>query len=282
MTKRTFQLSDLWRSFNLPELAANPDSRDQRQAFGLFLTLFVTAWTVYSVLSRNNLDINSDMSENYSWSRELQFGYYKHPPMFAWVVAAWFKVFPTDDGFYFLLSFANVAIGMAGIWMLIGIFDRSPRRMAVLLAMSLLPFYTFSAIKFNANTILLAVWPWLAWATIIAVRDRTLLHATGAGLLAALAMLSKYVSAVMLLTMFAASFTVPGWREFYRSRAFGAMLGAFAIVVAPHLVWLHLTGYTTFKYVDSNKADDLGRFVSGVFNFVLAQGLWMSAMIGTE
>ncbi|MEQ1673084.1 MAG: glycosyltransferase family 39 protein, partial [Hyphomicrobium sp.] len=244
-----------------------------------FTLAFVALWTAYSVLSRTNLDINSDMVENYAWSREWQLGYFKHPPFFAWVVAAWFKVFPTEDWAYYLLSFVNVAIGFAGIWALIGLFDRSPRRFAAIVAMSLTPFYTFSAIKFNANTILLSVWPWLAWATIAALRDARFAHAIAAGALAAIAMLSKYVSAVMLATLLVASFTIPGWQAVYRSRRFPAVVVAFFVVLAPHLVWLHQTGYTTFSYVDTNKADSLGRLVRSSFNFVAAQLLWLTPML---
>ncbi len=261
------------------QVLGNPDPRRQRLVFAVYLAVFVILWTVYAVVSRSNLDINSDMVENYAWSRELQLGYFKHPPFFAWVVAAWFAIFPTEDWAYYLLSFANVALAFAGVWALIGLFDRSPRRFAAIVALSLTPFYTFSAIKFNANTILLPVWPWLAWAVVKAIRDQSLVHAIAAGALAAIAMLSKYVSVVMLATLFAASFTIPGWQAFYRSRRFPAMVGAFLLVLAPHLVWLHQTGYTTFSYVDTNKAESFSRLVRASFNFVAAQLLWLTPML---
>lgn len=260
-------------------LLRSPVERHQRWILAAYLAAFVAVWTVYSVLSRSNLDINADMAENYSWSRELALGYFKHPPFFAWVVAAWFKVFPTDDWAYYLLSFANVAIAFVGVWALIGLFDRSPRRLAAVVALSLTPFYTFSAIKFNANTILLPVWPWLAWATIKAIRDASLAHAVAAGVLAAIAMLSKYVSAVILATLFVSSFMIPGWRDFYRSLRFPAMVVAYLAVLAPHLVWLHQTGYTTFSYVDTNKAESWSRLLRASFNFVIAQILWLAPML---
>lgn len=260
-------------------LLSNADPGRQRQLLGLFLAAFTVLWTVYASVSRSNLDLHADMVENFSWSRELQLGYFKHPPFFAWVVATWFKVFPTEDWAYFLLSFANVALAFAGIWALIGLFDRSPRRFAAIVALSLTPFYTFSAIKFNANTMLLPVWPWLAWATIRAVRDDGVVYAVAAGVLAAIAMLSKYVSLVMLATLFVASFSIPGWREFYRSRRFPAMVVAFLVALAPHLAWLHQTGYTTFAYVDTNKAESWSRLVRASVSFVVAQIIWLAPML---
>lgn len=92
-------------------------------------------------------------------------------------------------------------------------------------------------------------------------------------------MLSKYVSVVMLATLFIASFTIPGWQAFYRSRRFPTMLAAFLLAMAPHLMWLHQTGYTTFAYVDTNKADSLARLVRATLNFVVAQLLWLLPML---
>lgn len=248
---------------------------EERQAFLRFLAIFVLVWTVYAALSRANLDTHSDMAENFAWSRELALGYHKHPPFFAWVVAAWFKVFPSQDWAYYLLSFTNVALALAGAWALIGLFDRSPRRTAAVMALAVTPFFTFSAIKFNANTILLPLWPWLAYAGVRAVRDLDVRFAALVGALAAVSLLSKYVSVVMLAAAVLTLFTMPRWREFLTSRTLPVTVAAFLLVLAPHLVWLHAMGYPTLRYVDTNKAHNLWHLVSGVFGFSGAQVLWL-------
>lgn len=57
------------------------------------------------------------------------------------------------------------------------------------------------------------------------------------------------------------------------------MIVAFLLVMAPHLVWLHQTGYTTFAYIDTNKAENLARLVRSSFNFVIAQLLWLAPVL---
>lgn len=257
---------------------ANSEAQEW-QAFLRFLGHFVVVWTLYAALSRANLDTHSDMAENFAWSRELALGYHKHPPFFAWVVAAWFKVFPSHDWAYYLLSFTNVALALCGAWALIGLFDRSPRRTAAVMALAVTPFFTFSAIKFNANTILLPLWPWLAYAGIRAVRELDVRFAALAGALAAVSLLSKYVSVVMLAAAVLTVFTMPRWREFLTTRTLAVTVGAFFVVLAPHLIWLHAAGYSTLRYVDTNKAHSLWHLVSGTASFIGAQVLWLVSAV---
>lgn len=259
--------------------AARPDLASQRLALAAFLATFALVWTLYATFSRANLDVHGDMAENVAWSRQFEFGYSKHPPLFAWIVALWFRVFPSVDWAYFLLSATNAVIALCAVWALIGLFDRSPRRLASVLALSLTPFFTFSAIKFNANSVLLPLWPWLAYAVIRAVREVSIPYAVLAGWLAALAVLGKYVSVVILATLVLAAVFVRNWRSFLRSVAFPAMIAAFLVGLAPHLWWLHTTGYQTFEYVDTNKAESFSRLVRSSVSFALAQMLWLTPML---
>jgi 4-amino-4-deoxy-L-arabinose transferase-like glycosyltransferase len=268
-----------FRVSGLASLAARADPAAQRMALAAFLSLFTLVWTLYATISRANLDVHGDMAENVAWSRHLAFGYFKHPPLFAWIVGIWFRIFPSSDWAYFLLSATNAAVALAGVWALLGLFDRSPRRLAAVLALSLTPFFTFSAIKFNANTVLLAIWPWLAWAVLGAVRERSVPLAILAGLLAAMAVLGKYVSVVILATLFLATFSIPGWRSFYTSRAVPLMIVVFVLAMAPHLWWLQASGYQSLQYIDSNKAEDLARLIRSSASFTAAQALWLAPMV---
>lgn len=82
------------------------------------VTLACLLWALVSWLANGNLDGYHDMLENYAWSQPLQLGTHKHPPFFAWVVGLWFMVFPQNDAFYRLLSYANVGVGLWGVYVL--------------------------------------------------------------------------------------------------------------------------------------------------------------------
>ena len=54
-------------------------------------------WFVYGVIAKSSQDLNADMGEMVVWTRELALGYPKHPPLLAYILWAWFKVFPLAD-----------------------------------------------------------------------------------------------------------------------------------------------------------------------------------------
>jgi hypothetical protein len=115
-------------------------------------------WTISAWLFRSNLDWAGDMLENYVWGIEWQMGYFKHPPLFAWMAGAWFSVFPRTNLAYFALSNVNALIGLCGIVALARRFVPAREAAVAGLAMAVSPIYTTLAIKFNANTVLLSLW----------------------------------------------------------------------------------------------------------------------------
>ena len=58
------------------------------------------------------------MAELISWSRDLSFGYPKHPPFGAWLVRLWFSVFPLADWSYYLLAMLMPTIALWIVWRL--------------------------------------------------------------------------------------------------------------------------------------------------------------------
>ena len=73
----------------------------------LVLAAYCGLWTLYGAIAKGSQDIHFDMGEMVAWSRETLWGTPKHPPLGAWLVRAWFSVFPLADWAYYL--FAMVA-----------------------------------------------------------------------------------------------------------------------------------------------------------------------------
>ena len=80
------------------------------------LGLQVLVWVVAHGISDTNLDGYADMLENFAWGQTVEWGSAKHPPLFAWITGAWFAVFPNLDAAYHLLSYANAALGLLGVY----------------------------------------------------------------------------------------------------------------------------------------------------------------------
>ncbi|HTJ95424.1 MAG TPA: glycosyltransferase family 39 protein [Pararobbsia sp.] len=229
------------------DAGAPDDTRKARQLIWL-LPYHALVWTIAAWLSRGNLDIQGDMIENYVWGIEWRAGYAKHPPLFAWITAAWFRVFPHVDIAYFALSALNAMVGLLGIVALARRF--LPRQLAIVagLAMAVSPLYSNLAIKFNANSVLLSIWPWTAYYFVRFMQTGGWRCGLALGALAGAAVLGKYFSIVLLLALMIAAIVRPSWRR--RLLSWHALPVAVAgfVVLLPHLHWLVVNDFPTFGY----------------------------------
>ena len=202
------------------------------------LAIFVTIWTIYSAVSAAPAAIHNDMAEAYVWGREFQFGYAKHPPFWAWIAGLWFDVFPRTDWAFALLATLNAGLGLYGSWMLIGDFADGNRRLAAAILLLLTPFYTFLALKYNANSIFLSLWPWTMHFFVRSIDKRRLSDAILFGLFLGLAMLSKYFALILAATCFAAAIVHPARRAYFTSASPYVSVLVAALLFAPHAWWL--------------------------------------------
>jgi 4-amino-4-deoxy-L-arabinose transferase-like glycosyltransferase len=214
----------------------------------LFLVAHIVAWTAYACVAQSAGAVHHDMTEAWSWGQEFRLGYYKHPPLSAWIAGAWFQVFPRTDAFFYLLSQVNSAVGLAGVWMLAGRFLSPNGRLAAVLLLSLAPFNNVMAINFNANAMLLSVWPWTAFAFVRAVETGRVPHGVAFGALAAAAIMSKYFSLLLLAACFFSSLLHPRVRDIYRSPAPYVAVVTCLVLLIPHLRWVASHDWQTLEY----------------------------------
>jgi 4-amino-4-deoxy-L-arabinose transferase-like glycosyltransferase len=215
------------------------------------VTLACLAWTLVSWLANGNLDGYHDMLENYAWAQPLQLGTHKHPPFFAWVVGLWFMVFPQADGFYRLLSYANVGVGLWGVYVLgrrLGLARLAP--LGALLLLWCFP-YTTLAGKFNANSQLLSLWPWAAALLLASWQEkgaRGLAFSVALGVVSAACMLSKYYSGVFLAGFLLPIFLAKEGRKWLLTSRPYVALAAFGLALAPHVAWIAHHHWVTLGY----------------------------------
>jgi len=246
--------------------------------FGIWglLGLHVLVWLAAYSLATANLDSYGDMLETYAWGQSLDWGSAKHPPLFAWVAGLWFDIFPTRDLFYFLLSYVNVAIGLLGVYRLAQAL-RLPHLAwpGVLLLCMAFPYSTLAA-KFNANAILLSIWPWVAVAWLHSMRQvgrSGWLWSVALGVLSALSMLGKYYSGVFLLGIFLTALMSKEGRQWFRSFKPWLAFFVFVLCLLPHVQWLREHHFVTALYVDEQRAID-GSNAQPLLRFLIAPFLY--------
>jgi 4-amino-4-deoxy-L-arabinose transferase-like glycosyltransferase len=240
----------------------------------VFLAANTAIWLVYFLISLDGSALHQDMTEAYVWGSQFQLGYYKHPPLWAWIAGVWFLVLPHRDWAFYLLSMLNANLGLLGAWRLIGCFAGGERRVGATLLLLLTPFYTFLAFKYNANSIFLSLWPWTAYFFLRSVEEQRSRFAIVFGAMAACCILSKYFAVVLLASCLIAALLHPERRRYFGSRRPWLSVLVCLVLVAPHLWWLVATGFLPFRYFGSEltltAAQAIGRtlaFLGGAVAF---------------
>lgn len=237
------------------------DDKNTARWLCFLLAAHVVTWTLYGALGLRG-GVHEDMLEAWVWGKELQFGYFKHPPVFAWVAGVWFRLMPLADWSFYLLAALNSALGLYAIWLLAGLFVDGSRRLTCVLIAMLTPLYGVLALKFNANSMLLASWPLATWFFVRTIRERRVLDSIGLGVFCALALLTKYYSALLLIAFFVVAVLHPSRRAYWRSLSPYLAGATFLALIAPHVWWLIGTNALTFGYAGTKIGFDLKQTLS--------------------
>lgn len=249
-----------------------------------WLPLYVLVWFSARLISDANLDPAGDMLENYAWGQVFSWGESKHPPLIGWVTALWFSIFPTSNAAYFLLAYASAAFGLVGVYRFAVAYGLGSKALPAVLLLTLALPYSTLAVKYNANTILLSLWPWVAWAWIRAIKKPGWGSAVPLGALAALSLLGKYFSGTLLLSLFVATLATAPGRSWITSRYMWASVIVGITLLTPHIFWLFQHDFVTLNYIQSKnqeRGEPLGNAVRFTFIplvywlFPLVLSAWM-------
>jgi len=216
------------------------------RCFLLFVLCHATLWTALPVLTQPNAPL--DTLEMIYWGHEWQPGYYKHPPLPAWL-AEFACSFSTNDVWptYILCQLATLGC----FWGAFQVGREMRGNAAGLLAVALLEgcyYYNFTTTEFN-NNVTSRVW----WALTIlfvyrGVKRQQLSAWCLAGVCLGLGMLSKYDTAILAIVMAAFSVIHPAGRKCWRTPGPAACLIAALAVFSPHVIWLFNNDFPTVGY----------------------------------
>lgn len=152
------------------------------------------------------------------WSQHLAAGYYDHPPLIAWLIAAGTGVLGDSELGVRLLPGLLTSLG------LLPVVSLSPRPTLAALALAFTPLLFLGGVLAGPDAPLVAAWGLGLWA---AARERWLVLGVAAGL----AMLSKYTGVLLLPVC------VLAWPSSLRRRGPWLAAAAALLVYAPNLLW---------------------------------------------
>lgn len=256
----------------------------------VFILGFVAIATAILNIAYINSNLHRDVLETWSVGRQLAWGFWKHPPLMGWVAHGWMSVFPLTDWSFRLLAMVNAGLALFAVDLIARRFVSGDKRAVILLLLLLMPVYQFHAEKFNANSVLLAVWPLATYCFLRSFEERTAGWAAATGFLCALAMLGKYYSIFLLLGFISAAILHPDRMRYLRSKAPWISLACGLAGIAPHVYWLWQNDFGPFHYAihahmkqkGAHSVDDAALFALTNLAYLLLPVVSLAVMLRSQ
>jgi 4-amino-4-deoxy-L-arabinose transferase-like glycosyltransferase len=216
----------------------------------------VLLWTLIPTFAFSNLSL--DILENIGWGREWQWGYYKHPPLQAWVTGGLYTLVGDTAWPLYVLGPAAIVLTYIPLFLL-GRDAAGPRAglLAVLL-FSLVYYANVPTPEFNANVIQMPIWAWAAFALWRSMTRRTIGWWVLLGVVAALAVYAKYSALILFASLILTSLLMAEGRAAYRTAGPYLAILVAAVLVAPQINWLVASHFQPLTFAEGRGGEIRG------------------------
>jgi len=214
--------------------------------FCVLVLFHFTLWTLLPTLIRYHLPMDS--IEGALWGQQLEWGYDKNPFMNAWITALAMKLSNYRDVAIYAFSQLAVSICFIATWLLARRMVSAPLAFLSVLLLEGSQYYHLHAIDLSDNLLELSVWSLTIYAFYRAVNGSKLAWCA-TGFIAALAMLTKYYSGFLLLSLAIFLLTEQKARRNLITLAPYIGLLIFILILLPHFMWLWSHDFITVQYM---------------------------------
>lgn len=205
----------------------------------VFLVGFVPALVYDSILP--------DSAQNISWGNAWSWGYTEHPPLGVWFLNIMLKIFRNIELATFLSSAICLVVSLIYIYRTSKLFLSTKTAVAATMISSLSYFYFANfALQYNQNSIMLPFWVMSAFYFWLAIDNPKLSNWIFLAVVAALAVLAKYQSFLILFLEFL--YLIFNYRREYNKYLLIAFI-IFVVLLIPHIIWLVDFNFLPISYV---------------------------------
>ena len=167
--------------------------------FIIFLISHLFIWTLIPSITNHNLPL--DTIEALAWGSNLDWGFNKHPPMSAFFVEIFYKIFGKSDWAYYLLSQLCVVFSFFIVWKLSKeFFEENFLSLLSVLLLEGIYFYNYTTPEFNVYITELPFWSLSIFFCWKALNTNLLRYWILFGTFAAFGVLSHYLFFYLLLS----------------------------------------------------------------------------------
>lgn len=244
----------------------------------LLIAIQAVVWTAVPLLAGRSLPLDV-VSDGLAWGHEWQWGYYKHPPLPSWEVELFFDTLG-DLGVY-LLSQITIGVTYLFVYLLGRELMAQKWAAAGTLLTACIYYFSIPTPEFNHNVAQMPLWAAIVYAYFLAVRDNSTRAWSLLGVLAGVALLTKYAAAVLLAVVLIHFLAGPERRVLLRNRGPYLSIVLCGAILAPHIVWLVHHHFPTLSYATRRAGQSAGMVhrLLAPLHFLLTQLLDISPAI---
>jgi 4-amino-4-deoxy-L-arabinose transferase-like glycosyltransferase len=241
-----------------------------------FLLVHLTIWTLIPTVSNNNLPL--DTIEALAWSTNLDWGYDKHPPLSAFTVEVFYRIFGNQDWAYYFLSQIFVISAFIIVFKFSeDFFNNKTLSLISVLLLEGIYFYNFTTPEFNVNVCQLPFWALTVYYCWKGIKKDDVTSWLLFGLFAAFGILSKYLFIYLLVAIDVFFIYLIIKKKFpYKSYI---SLVSFFIILIPHFIWLTNNDFATFNYAFKRTGLEQAQFLDHIFNPIIFLGKQLGILI---
>ncbi len=196
-----------------------------------------------------------DTIEGFLWGRAPQWGYFKHPPMQAWILGLSEQFAPKGPWLAYLYAQLCVAVTLWAVLKLaIEILGEARGVLAAILTLAGVHYYGPAMATFTPDTLSAPLWALTGLWWWRAVMQRRPLAWFALAIAVAGSVYAKYVGLLLVGVLGAVTLALPAGRTELRRKEFWLALAFGLGLVSPHLWWLAETGFSSLSHAFSHEA----------------------------
>lgn len=242
--------------------------------FWLFALGHVTVWTLVPALTQPNGPL--DTMEMLYWGHEWQWGYYKHPPLPAWLaqsasVLSGNAIWPT-----YLLSQLCILACLWAAWQLLRGQVAPWIALGAVALIEASAYYNYTTPELNNNMLRRATTALSVLFIYWAISRRQIVYWFAGGLFLGLGLLSKYDHGLWIISILGFAMINRQTRPLWRTLGPYVLMAVTIVVFLPHAWWMVRHDYITLGYVQNRLASDIGWLTHVVHPLKFAAAQWAS------
>ncbi|HCX86531.1 MAG TPA: hypothetical protein DG761_00750, partial [Gammaproteobacteria bacterium] len=216
---------------------------------------------------------------HFAWGQEWMGSYHLHPPVLPWVVAGFLKVVGVSNWAYNLLTQLNFLVAFYCIWRLAREVLPPVSALAAVCLLELLPYFSFFSMRLNHSSMLIPIWALTILLAYFAIQRGQYRYWIALGVIAGIAMLTKYYSAAMLpgIALYLLGFAKG--RDTLKTGGPYLSLMVFLIIMGWHLWYVDNHQVGTVTHVGDYIASDFSSRIKAI-RFLIAQLLYLVPLLG--